>query len=122
MIFEAVNKSSFSACMKVLKKGGSYINTTEPLPSVEMLWTNLIRGKKLLLARNAPETSEALDFLKELVEMGKLKWSSIDTMSLMRSLKLINMSRKDIRGEMWSLMWNKTTDPNLELSFGSSFY
>ena len=73
VIFEAVNKSSFSACMKVLKKGGTYINVTEPLPSVQMLWTKLTKGKKLLLSRNAPETSEALDFLKELVEMGKLK-------------------------------------------------
>ncbi|MEI2401187.1 NAD(P)-dependent alcohol dehydrogenase, partial [Paenibacillus phytohabitans] len=32
VIFEAVNKSSFSACMKLLKRNGTYINVTEPLP------------------------------------------------------------------------------------------
>lgn len=73
VIFEAVNKSSFSACMKLLKKDGTYINITEPLPSVQMLWTQLTSSKKLLLSRNSPETSEALNYLKELVEMGKLK-------------------------------------------------
>lgn len=73
VIFEAVNKSSFSACMKCLKNKGTYINVTEPLPSVQMLWTLLTSGKKLLLSRNPPETSEALNFLKELVEMEKLK-------------------------------------------------
>ncbi|MCG7346181.1 NAD(P)-dependent alcohol dehydrogenase [Sporosarcina sp. ACRSL] len=73
VIFEAVNKSSFSACLKVLKKGGTYINITEPLPSPQMLWTTLTSGKKLVLSRNAPETSETLDFLKELVETGKVK-------------------------------------------------
>ncbi|MFS0634872.1 NAD(P)-dependent alcohol dehydrogenase [Mesobacillus foraminis] len=73
MIFEAVNKSSFQACMKVLKRGGTYINVTEPLPSAEMLWYQLTSGRKLLLSRNSPETSEALNFLKELVEAGNLK-------------------------------------------------
>ena len=57
----------------MLKKDGTYINVTEPLPSVQMLWTKLTSSKKLLLGQNSPETSEALNFLKELVETGKLK-------------------------------------------------
>lgn len=73
VIFEAVNKSSFTDCMKVLKKDGAYINITEPLPSVRMLWTKLTTGKKMILSRNAPETPEALNFLGELVQIGELK-------------------------------------------------
>lgn len=73
LIFEAVNKSSFKDCMKWLKKSGTYINVTEPLPSAQMLWAKWKGGTKILLSRNAPETPEALDYLGEMAAAGKLK-------------------------------------------------
>ena len=62
VVFEAVNKSSFSACMRVLKDDGVYVNVTEPLPSIQMLWTKMTSGKKLMLGENAPERAEDLIF------------------------------------------------------------
>lgn len=73
VIFEAVNKSSFTACMKSLRKNGTYINITEVLPSIQMIRANMTSNKKLLLSKNASETSEAINYLRELVENGKLK-------------------------------------------------
>ena len=73
VIFEAVDKSSFSACLKSLNKEGIYINITVPLPGIRMLWTKLTSGKKVILGQNSPEKAEDLTFLKELVEAGKIK-------------------------------------------------
>jgi NADPH:quinone reductase-like Zn-dependent oxidoreductase len=73
VIFEAVDKSSFSACMRALKKNGIYLNVVTPLPNLRMLWTKMTTNKKLMLGENVPEKAEYLTFLKELVEAGKLK-------------------------------------------------
>ena len=73
VIFDTVGKSSFSACMKSLKKDGTYINIAVVLPGVRMLWTKLTSSRKIILGRNSPETPEALEFLKELVETEQLK-------------------------------------------------
>jgi len=73
VVFVAVDKCSFSNCMRSLKKEGVYINITAPLPSVKMLWTSKTSGKKLILGELAPKNAEGLVLLKGLIEAGKIK-------------------------------------------------
>jgi len=75
VVIDAVGKSSFSRCRKILKPKGIYISTELGYMSQNIflaLLTPFFRGKKVLFPI-PKDTKEDIEFIKELMVAGKYK-------------------------------------------------
>jgi len=72
-ILDTVGNLTFSRCKSSLNQNGLYLPTPSGMiRMIQMLWTSMIGGKKVLTASGS-ERKEDLIFLKELIEAGKMK-------------------------------------------------
>jgi NADPH2:quinone reductase len=72
IIFDTVGKSSFARCRKALKPGGKYLATVMTLKNLLLsLLTPIGKGKRVIFAMSMNKT-EALKFIRTMVEEGSL--------------------------------------------------
>ena len=85
IIFDTVSKSSFEHCRKALKPDGKYIATVMNLKLIlQSILTKFGNRKKVIFAMSLNKT-EALNFIRTLIEEGRLK-AIIDRQYLLEEL------------------------------------
>lgn len=73
VIFDTVNKTSFSGNLKVLAKTGMLLLSAAEMPQMMRgLWTNITGSRKVVTGVNGEKT-EDMNFLARLIEAGKMK-------------------------------------------------
>lgn len=74
VVFDAVGKSSFSACKRVLASKGIYLTTVPKLSIIlQMMWTSLFKGKRaVFVTAGLMQNNANLAFLMELARNGTL--------------------------------------------------
>ena len=70
MIFDAVGKTSFVKCKKLMKKNGIFGSSNGAINFLWLLVTPLFGGKKVVF-HFSTRISESLKFIKDLIEKGK---------------------------------------------------
>lgn len=73
LVFDILGKSSFTHCKNSLNQNGILLLASFKMKQlVQMVWTSLIGGKKVICALSS-EKQEDLAFIKDLVETGQIK-------------------------------------------------
>ena len=73
LIFDTVGKTSFSSCKTCLVKDGFYVSTAVSLSLVMQMIMSSIVGDRKVQVGIVDENPEALSFIQELIEAGKIK-------------------------------------------------